>query len=114
MIRSWRHKGLRELFETGRSRRVAADLQARVLRRLDRLNVAAQPGEMNVPGFDYHPLRGRPQRYTVHVNGPWCITFGWDEMDATELISNSTTEGNLYGEGADHGSYSDPPRRAVA
>jgi proteic killer suppression protein len=33
---------------------------------------------MNVPGFDFHVLRGKPTRYTVHVNGPWCITFEWD------------------------------------
>jgi proteic killer suppression protein len=85
MIKGWRHKGLKELFETGNSRRVATDLQARVLRRLDRLNAAIHPGEMNLPGFDFHPLRGKPQRYTVHVNGPWCITFGWEKTDATDV-----------------------------
>ena len=85
MIRSWRHKGLRELFETGHSRRVAPEFQARVLRRLDRLNVAVKPAEMGLPGFDFHPLRGRPQRYTVHVNGPWCITFGWQGEDALDV-----------------------------
>jgi toxin HigB-1 len=74
-----------ELFETGRSRKVAPELQARVLRRLDRLNAAARPGEMGLPGFDFHPLRGRLARYAVHVNGPWCITFGWHGEDAIEV-----------------------------
>ena len=33
---------------------------------------------LNQPGFDFHPLRGsRPRRYSIHVNGPWCITFEW-------------------------------------
>jgi len=27
-----------------------------MLRRLDRLEIAARPDEMNVPGFDFHPL----------------------------------------------------------
>jgi len=37
---------------------------------------------MNVPGFDFHPLRGaRPVRYSVHVNGPWCITFEFEVGD---------------------------------
>jgi proteic killer suppression protein len=85
VIRSWRHKGLKELFETGRSRKVTPQLQARVLRRLDRLNVAVDPAEMALPGFDFHPLRGRPQRFTVHVNGPWCITFGWHGEDAIDV-----------------------------
>jgi proteic killer suppression protein len=76
---------LKELFETGRSRKVMPQLQARVLRRLDRLNVAVAPAEMGLPGFDFHPLRGRPQRFTVHVNGPWCITFGWSGEDAIDV-----------------------------
>src|SRR5215470_726034 len=42
-----------------------------------------RPEEMNVPGFDFHPLRGfKPPRYSVHVNGPWCITFEFEDGDA--------------------------------
>ena len=38
---------------------------------------------MNLPGFDFHALRGfRPARYSVHVNGPWCITFEFEEGEA--------------------------------
>ena len=85
MIRSWLHRGLQELFATGRSRKVAPELQARALRRLDRLTVALRPVEMSLPGFDFHALRGKPQRYTIHVNGPWCITFGWDGEDAVDV-----------------------------
>ena len=40
---------------------------------------------MNIPGFDFHALRGTPRRYTVHVNGPWCITFGWEADDALDI-----------------------------
>jgi proteic killer suppression protein len=57
-------------------------LHERAKRRLDALNVAAFPGDMNVPGFDFHALRGRPKRYSVHVNGPWCITFEFLDGDA--------------------------------
>ena len=38
--------------------------------------------ELNVPGFNFHRLKGRPLRYTLHVNGPWCITFEWIDGDA--------------------------------
>ncbi len=77
MIKSFRHKGLEEVFETGRSARVRHDLKARCLRRLDALNAAARPRDTNIPGFDFHGLKGKPKRYSVHVNGPWCITFEW-------------------------------------
>ena len=34
-----------------------------------------------VPGFDFHPLKGKPQRYSIHVNGPWCLTFEFEGGD---------------------------------
>ncbi|HEX3127866.1 MAG TPA: type II toxin-antitoxin system RelE/ParE family toxin [Thermoanaerobaculia bacterium] len=85
MIRSFRHRGLQELFETGSSRRVRDDLQARAIRRLDVLDHAESLSELNVPGFNFHALRGSPQRYSLHVNGPWCITFEWEEGDAIRV-----------------------------
>ena len=35
--------------------------------------------------FDYHALRGKPKRYSVHVNGPYCITFEWEGEDAVRV-----------------------------
>lgn len=81
MIRSFRHKGLRELFLTGRSSKVRADLQRRCLIRLDALDQAIALTDLNVPGFNFHGLQGKPRRYSMHVNGPWCITFEWDDSD---------------------------------
>lgn len=82
MIRSFRHKQLCALWEVGRSR-IDARLHDRILRRLDALDAATGPEDMNLPGFDFHMLRGiNPPRYTVHVNGPWCITFGFHGADA--------------------------------
>jgi hypothetical protein len=36
----------------------------------------------NLPGYDFHGLHGKPKRYTVHVSGPWCVTFEFEEGDA--------------------------------
>jgi len=77
MIRSFKHKGLKGLFKAGASAGIRPDLQARALRRLDALDQAEVLADLNVPGFDFHRLRGRPTRYSLHVNGPWCITFEW-------------------------------------
>lgn len=82
MIKSFRRKGLEELFLKGHSRRIHPSLHRRCLRRLDVLDQAETLQELNVPGFNFHPLRGKPQRYSLHVNGPWCITFEWHEGDA--------------------------------
>jgi proteic killer suppression protein len=74
---------LRQLFESGASSLIQKPLHERCLRRLDALNNAKTPQQLNVPGFDFHALKGfKPVRYTVHVNGPWCITFEFNDGDA--------------------------------
>ncbi len=82
MIRSFRSRALRAFWNKGDAARIGPDIVDRLLRRLDALNAARLPDDLNVPGFDFHKLRGRPVRYTVHVNGPWCVTFEWDGEDA--------------------------------
>jgi proteic killer suppression protein len=82
MIRSFANKQLKALWEGKRSK-IDQRLHDRILRRLDRLDAASQPEDMNLPGFDFHTLRGvTPTRYTVHVNGPWCVTFAFENGDA--------------------------------
>jgi proteic killer suppression protein len=55
----------------------------------DRFQIAQaneRPEDMNFPGFDFHSLKGfDPTRYTIHVNGPWCITFEFDGKDARQV-----------------------------
>jgi proteic killer suppression protein len=85
MIRSFRHKGLQEPFEKGTTARIQKTLHERCLRRLDALDRASRPEDMRVPGFDFHVLHGRPLRYTVHDNGPWCITFELKDGDALRV-----------------------------
>jgi proteic killer suppression protein len=92
MIKSFRHKALGELWATGRSAKLDARMQGRILERLDALDAAETPEDMNIPGFDFHALKGKPKRYTVHVNGPWCITFELKGLARGASISSSITE----------------------
>jgi proteic killer suppression protein len=58
-------------------------MHARILRKLDALDAAGGPQDLDLPDFDFHALRGfDPTRYTIHVNGPWCITFAFVEGEA--------------------------------
>lgn len=82
MIKTFKSKELAALWETGTSK-IDKRFHARILERLDALDAAAAASDMNVPGYDFHGLKGfNPTRYTVHVNGPWCITFEFSEGDA--------------------------------
>ena len=85
MIKSFKDKGLAELFERGSPRRVRHDLQSRSLRRLEALDQAESLSDINVPGFNFHGLRGIPERYCIHVNGPWCIPFEWEDGEALRV-----------------------------
>lgn len=82
MIKTFRNKELGALWETGKSR-IDKRFHGRILERLDALDAAAKASDVNVPGYDFHPLKGfDPTRFTIHVNGPWCITFEFLEGDA--------------------------------
>jgi proteic killer suppression protein len=53
---------------------------------LDRLDSAAKPEDLNLPGLDFHKLSGTSKgRYAVSVSANWRITFGWLEQDAVEV-----------------------------
>jgi len=86
MVKTFKSKPLADLWATGRTAKIDAKMHRRILARLDRLNVAERPEDMNLPGFDFHALHGfNPTRYTVHVNGPWCITFEFENGDAVRV-----------------------------
>jgi proteic killer suppression protein len=58
MIKSFRHKGLKAFFETGNKRGISPGLAARIGRRLDVLNAALRPDDIDVHGFALHRLKG--------------------------------------------------------
>jgi proteic killer suppression protein len=85
MIKSFNHKALKSLFLTGTSSKIDSSLQRRCITRLDVIDQAETISEMDLPGFDFHMLKGKPKRYSIHVNGPWCITFEWIDGDAWRI-----------------------------
>lgn len=62
-------------------------LAERALRRLYAIDIAKTPEALSVPGFDFHRLQGKPKRYSVHVTGPWCITFEWRGENAVKILA---------------------------
>ena len=86
MIKTFKNKALDALWSTGKTGKIDAKMHKRILDRLDALDAAKIPADMNLPGYDFHALNGfNPTRCTVHVNGPWCVTFEFDGEDATRV-----------------------------
>lgn len=86
VIASFRHRGLEAFWQNGSKAGIDAQMATRIGARLTALHGATRPQDMNLPGFDFHPLKGdRAGTYSVHANGPWCITFGWSGGDAIDV-----------------------------
>ena len=86
MIKGFRHKGLKRLFETGDRRGVAPNLANRLRRQLDVLNRARDTADMNLPGYRLHQLKGsRSGTWSVTASGNWRITFRFEGEDAFDV-----------------------------
>ena len=86
MIRSFRHRGLKRLYERGDSSRVGADLADRVAVALADLDAARKPSDLDMPGYRLHPLRGDLKGFwSMSISGNWRIIFRFDDGDASHV-----------------------------
>ena len=84
MIRGFRHRGLRRLYENDDRRGVNAELVEKTARVLARLDVATRPEQLNLPGFRLHRLEGDLAGYwSVTVRGDWRIIFHFEVGNTT-------------------------------
>ena len=86
MIKSFRHKGLRKLFETGSTSGVQANHAKRLRMQLAALDSAQAVEDMDIPGFRLHQLKGQMRgRWSITVNGNWRLTFEFQDGNAYVL-----------------------------
>lgn len=86
MIVSFRHKGLKRLYEKGDRRRISADYAGKVERVLGRLDEATEPENMDLPGYRLHPLKGDLAGFwSVSISGHWRIIFRFDGANACDV-----------------------------
>ena len=86
MIKSFRHKGLRKLFEMGNITGVQASHAKRLRMQLAALETAQTVDDMDLPGFALHPLKGEMRgRWAISVNGNWRLTFEFQDGNAYVL-----------------------------
>lgn len=86
MIRSIRHKGLKRLYEDDDPRGVIREHAVKLRDILARLDAAVVVGDLDVPGFRLHPLKGGLRGFwAVTVRANWRVIFRFTEGDALEL-----------------------------
>jgi proteic killer suppression protein len=82
-IKSFRHKGVQRFFETGSKAGIQPTHAGRLARQLRQLHDARRPQDMNIPGWNLHPLSGElAGRWSVSVSGNWRLVFAFEGEDA--------------------------------
>jgi len=88
MIVSFAHKGLKAFYQTGNTKGIQASHAARLRRQLVMLNNAQKPADMNVPGWNWHPLKGPMAGcFAVSVSGNWRLVFRFNSSNDVEQVN---------------------------
>ena len=86
MIQSFKHRGLRELYEGRGVRRVVPEHAPELLRILAVLDQSRKPVDMDLPGFRMHALSGQSKgHFAVSVSVNWRVTFRFEDGHAVDV-----------------------------
>ena len=86
MIRSFRRKGLKRLYEDDDPRGIVVEHLSKLRNILARLDAASSVEDMNLPGFNLHALKGQLRGImAVTVRANWRVIFRFAEGHAFEI-----------------------------
>jgi len=86
MVRSFKHRGLKRLYERNDRRGVRPDLLEAVQEILTVLDSATTPQELDLPGYRLHPLKGDLKGFwSVTVRANWRVVFRFTGLDAFDV-----------------------------
>ena len=86
MIRTFRRRGLKRLFQEGDSGKVRADQVRRIADVLAHLDQAVRVSDLDLPGYRLHPLKGPFKgMWSVTISGNWRIVFRLEDGDAFDI-----------------------------
>ena len=93
MIRTLRHRGLKRLYERGDPSKVRADQAERIALALADLDDAGKPSDLDLPGYQLHPLKGDLKGFwSISISANWRIIFRFEEGDAYDVDFTSMRE----------------------
>jgi toxin HigB-1 len=86
MIRSFKHRGVKRLYERGDRSGIRPDLLDTVERILTVLDAATAPQALDLPGYRLHPLKGELRGFwAVTVRANWRIIFRFENGNAFDV-----------------------------
>ena len=86
MIRTFRHRGLKRLYERGDPSTVRSDQAERISLALADLDAADKPSDLDLPGYRLHPLRGDLKGFwSISISANWRIVFRFEQGDVFDV-----------------------------
>lgn len=85
MIKNYKSKALKLFAADGDASKLPVENHDKVAILLARLDASVLADDMNLPGFGFHGLQGKPKRYAVKASKNYRITFGWSGKDAIDV-----------------------------
>lgn len=86
MIESFRHRGLKRLYEQDDASKVRADQLNRIRAVLAHLDSALVVGDLDLPGYRLHRLKGDLKgHWSIAISGNWRITFRFERGDVFDV-----------------------------
>ncbi|MEH6822466.1 MAG: type II toxin-antitoxin system RelE/ParE family toxin [Motiliproteus sp.] len=87
MIKSFKHKGLKQFFQSGKVSGIQAKHAKKIRLQLAAIDTAHMIEDIDIPGFALHPLKGgRAGIWSISVSGNWRVTFEF--LDGNAYILN--------------------------
>jgi len=86
MIESFKHKGLKRLYEEDDRSKLAADMVEKIRLVLSALEEAGSIDDLDQPSFRLHPLKGDLEgRWAITVRANWRIVFRFEGDKASNV-----------------------------
>lgn len=83
MIKSFRHKGLQQYFESGSKAGIQASHAPRLRLQLAALHQAIKSEDMSAPAWSLHLLKGdKKGHWSITVNDNWHLVFTFEGTEA--------------------------------
>jgi len=86
VIKNFRHKGLKKLYESGSRQGIKPEHANRLRLIIARLDASQLPQDMDLPGLNLHPLKGMYKGFwSVSVSGNWRVIFRFEDNGIVDI-----------------------------
>lgn len=87
MIKTFADRRTKELYETGKSKRLPTEVWERAMRKMEYLDLATNVTDLRIPPSNRlrRLERDKAGQYSISVNNQWRICFRFEDGDAFDV-----------------------------